>query len=152
MTSRRLCGGIFVAIPTAIPDVPFYVYLENPYTEEGDRRTDIFPLYSGKTAESGTIKATLAVPNTATTLYVYTPVSSFEMIQTCEIQNNMNITFTTTGVNAKSAKARAGGEGVFTGRRNAKVIEASTNLFTTFNSPMVPVEELSMMANQMIKK
>ena len=23
MTSRRLCGGIFVAIPTAIPDVPF---------------------------------------------------------------------------------------------------------------------------------
>ena len=98
---------------SAIPDVPFYVYLENPYTEEGDRRTDIFPLYSGKTAESGTIKATLAVPNTATTLYVYTPVSSFEMIQTCEIQNNMNITFTTTGVNAKSAKARAGGEGVF---------------------------------------
>lgn len=76
------------------------------------------------------------------------------MIQTCEIQNNMNITFTTTGVNAKSAKARAGGEGVFTGRRNAKVIEASTNLysFTTFNSPTVPVEELSMMANQMIKK
>lgn len=55
---------------SAIPDVPFYVYLENPYTEEGDRRTDIFPLYSGKTAESGTIKATLAVPNTATTLYV----------------------------------------------------------------------------------
>lgn len=118
---------------SAIPDVPFYVYLENPYTEEGDRRTDIFPLYSGKTAESGTIKATLAVPNTATTLYVYTPVSSFEMIQTCEIQNNMNITFTTTGVNAKSAKARAGGEGVFTGRRNAKVIEASTNLYSFYN-------------------
>lgn len=42
---------------SAIPDVPFYVYLENPYTEEGDRRTDIFPLYSGKTAESGTIKS-----------------------------------------------------------------------------------------------
>lgn len=118
---------------SAIPDVPFYVYLENPYTEEGDRRTDIFPLYSGKTAESGTIKATLAVPNTATTLYVYTPVSSFEMIQTCEIQNNMNITFTTTGVNAKSAKARAGEEGVFTGRRNAKVIEASTNLYSFYN-------------------
>ena len=72
-------------------------------------------------------------PNTATTLYVYTPVSSFEMIQTCEIQNNMNITFTTTGVNAKSAKARAGGEGVFTGRRNAKVIEASTNLYSFYN-------------------
>lgn len=119
--------------------IPFYVYLENPYTDEGDHRNDILPLFSGKTGKEGTIATTITVSNMATELFIYTPHSDFEMLRTCEIQNNINVSFTAIDPNSgteeslsKAVKSRGKGEKVFTGTRDGRVIDASNNLYSFY--------------------
>lgn len=119
--------------------IPFYVYLENPYTEEGDHRNDVLPLFSGKTGKEGTIATTITVSNMATELFIYTPHSDFEMQQTCEIQNNINVSFTaidpssgTDELVSKAVKSRGKGEKVFTGTRKGRVIDSSNNLYSFY--------------------
>lgn len=119
--------------------IPFYVYLENPYTDEGDHRNNILPLFSGKTGKEGTIATTITVSNMATELFIYTPHSDFEMLQTCEIQNNINVSFKaiapTSGTDelvSKAVKSRGKGEKVFTGTRKGRVIDSSNNLYSFY--------------------
>lgn len=119
--------------------IPFYVYLESPYTEEGDHRNDILPLFSGKTGKEGTIATTITVSNMATELFIYTPHSDFEMLQTCEIQNNINVSFTaidpSSGADelvSKAVKSRGKGEKVFTETRKGRVIDSSNNLYSFY--------------------
>lgn len=119
--------------------IPFYVYLENPYTDEGDHRNDILPLFSGKTGKEGTIVTTITISNMATELFIYTPHSDFEMLQTCEIQNNINVSFTaiapssgTDELVSKAVKSRGKGEKVFTGTRKGRVIDSSNNLYSFY--------------------
>lgn len=114
-------------------DVPFYVYLDNPYTEEGDHRNDILPIYDGKTDSNGRLKTTLTVPNIATQLYIYTPYSTYGGMQACEIKNSISTTFTSIYLtDAKAVRARAG-ENVFEGTRNPKKVSQATNLYHYYN-------------------
>lgn len=113
--------------------VPFYVYLDNPYTEEGDHRTDLLPVFSGATNENGILKTKITVPNIATQLYIYTPYSTYESMQTCEIQNDIAVTFTSIYM-AKNKTVRArSGEQVFTGTRERKVINPTTYIYSYYN-------------------
>lgn len=113
--------------------VPFYVYLDNPYTEEGDHRTDLLPVFSGETNENGILKTKITVPNIATQLYIYTPYSTYESMQACEIQNDIAVTFTSIYM-AKNKTVRArSGERVFTGTRKRKIINATTNVYSYYN-------------------
>lgn len=112
--------------------VPFYVYLDNPYTEEGDHRTDLLPVFSGETDQNGVLKTKITVSNIATKLYVYTPYSTYGGMQTCEIQNDIAVTFKSIYMSeAKAIKARAG-ENVFTGTRNGKIISSGTNVYSYY--------------------
>lgn len=61
---------------SAIPDVPLCLF-GKILIQKKETAERISFLFIRVKRRSGTIKATLAVPNTATTLYVYTPVSSF---------------------------------------------------------------------------
>lgn len=113
-------------------DIPFYVYLENPYTEEGDHKTDLLPLFSGETGQDGALKATVTVPNIATQLYIYTPYPTYGGMQTCNIQNNMSVTFKSIFMgDAKAVRSRAG-ESVFRGTRPGKNINSNTNIYSYY--------------------
>lgn len=113
-------------------EIPFYVYLDTPYTEEGDHRMDILPIYDGKTNQNGILKTTLTIPNIATHLYIYTPYSTFGGMQVCEIKNSINATFRSIYMTeGRAVKARAG-ENVFTGTRPAKSINQATNLHSYY--------------------
>lgn len=126
---------------SSLEGITFHVYLENPYTEKGDHRKDILPLFSGKTGKDGKITTNITVSNMATELFVYTTHSDFEMLQTCDIQNNINVVFTAIDSNATTGKSRSktignrakGGELVFTGEREGKVIDISNNLYSFYN-------------------
>lgn len=112
--------------------VPFYVYLDNPYTEEGDHRSDILPIYDGETDSNGILKTSVTVPNIATHLYIYTPYSTYGGMQSCEIKNNMTTTFTSIYMaDAKAVRARAE-ENVFEGTRPGKSISQATNLHSYY--------------------
>lgn len=124
--------------------VTFYAYLENPYTEEGDHRKDILPLFSGKSGKNGKITTRITVSNMATELFIYTPHPDFEMLQAYDIQNNINAAFTAIDRNsatdkqlfAKAAASRAkGGEHVFTGERSGQVIDLNNNLYSFYSFP-----------------
>lgn len=127
----------------SVEGVSFYAYLESPYTEEGDHRTDVLPLFSGKTGQDGKITTHITVSNMATRLFVYTTHPDFDMLQTCDIQNNIDVVFTAINRNATdkqqftpTATSRAkGGEHVFTGKRNGRVIDASNNLYSFYSFP-----------------
>lgn len=130
---------------TSLEGVTFYAYLENPYTEEGNHRNDILPLFSGKTGKNGEVKTRITVSNMATELFIYTPHPDFEMLQAYDIQNNINAAFTAINRNSTtdrqlfakaSASSRAkGGEHVFTGERSGRVINASNNLYSFYSFP-----------------
>ncbi|WP_455663600.1 LruC domain-containing protein [Phocaeicola sp.] len=113
--------------------IPFYVYLDNPYTEEGGHKADIMPLFKGNTDQNGKIKTTVTVPNTATQLYIYTPYSTYGGMQTCDIQNNMAVTFRSIYLmaDAKAVKARAG-EQTFVGERTGKSINSTTKVYSYY--------------------
>lgn len=118
--------------------VPFYVYLENPYTEEGDHKVDILHVYKGETNRDGKINTKITVPNMATKLYIYTPFSSYGGMQTCDIKNEMAVTFTSIyGSEARSVKARSG-EHIFVGERTAKSINSNTNVHSYYTFELNP--------------
>lgn len=113
--------------------IPFYIYLENPYMETGDRRTDLLPIYQGETSQDGTIKTNITVPGTATQIYVYTPYSTYSGIQGCDIQNKMTVIFRSIYMEKAELPRSRTGENRFEGTRTGKCLSPATNTYSYYN-------------------
>lgn len=79
-------------------DVPFSVYLENPYGEEGNRLEEVQPVCGAVTDEDGVRIFSVDVPNQVKVLYVATPYVGYGGMQTCEVNDYMNLVFQSTNM------------------------------------------------------
>lgn len=115
---------------TASTGVPFCISFDNPYGEEGNRLENVPSVYSGATNEKGEFVVKVAVPNQVTEIYVYTPYEGYGTMQSCDVSNEMNLTF--QGGNVVSSPTRAGDSENHT--REGKVYNAENNVYIYYQN------------------
>lgn len=87
--------------------VPFSIYLENPYGDEGNRREEVQPVCGAVTGVDGVLALSVDIPNQVKTLYVATPYVGYGGMQTCEVGNLMNLVFQNSNALLTSGSTRA---------------------------------------------
>lgn len=114
-------------------DVPFSIYLENPYGEEGKLLEDVLPVYSGSTNVSGVMDVKVNISNHVKTVYVVTPYVGYgQYMQECELGDVMNLTFQggngsdTRSVSAGVPNTRAVATEI---TRNGTIYNAANNVY-----------------------
>ena len=117
----------------AASEVPFNVYLENPYGDEGKLQEEVQPIAGSVTGEDGVWTSPVDIPNQVKIVYVTTPYVGYGGMQTCEVSDYMNLVFQGTRTLDVSRTTRAvSATGEIT--RPGRLYNRNTNVYVLYQN------------------
>ncbi|MDD3200518.1 MAG: LruC domain-containing protein [Bacteroidales bacterium] len=76
-TERTITVTAIIELGKGAAGVLFIVFVENPYGEEGERNSEILPIYQGYTEASGKLTIPINIPNSTERIYVLPEYAGF---------------------------------------------------------------------------